>query len=201
MREPFEQAVQRHGATVLRVCRAVLGAGPDADDAWSETFLAAMRAWPELPETTNVEAWLVRVSRRKAIDITRARARRAIPSDEIPDRPSPLGNPGGDELGLWAAVADLPERQRLAIAYHYLGGLPHAETAAIIGGSAEAVRRAASDGVGALRRRYRADEEQASAEAGRGRAGERIRAEERNGPEERNGAGARARARERRAES
>ena len=33
MRLPFEEAVTRHGPTVLRVCRAGLGAGSDADDA------------------------------------------------------------------------------------------------------------------------------------------------------------------------
>lgn len=155
MKEPFERAVQRHGATVLRVCRAVLGPGADADDAWSETFLSALQAWPGLDENVNVEAWLVRVAQRKAIDVTRARARRAIPSGDLPERPSSLGNPGAEELGVWAAVAELPERQRLAIAYHYLGGLPHAETAELIGGTPEAVRRAAADGMQTLRRRYR----------------------------------------------
>lgn len=75
MNQPFDQAVQQHGETVLRVCRAVLGPGPDSDDAWSETFLAALRAWPQLPQDTNVEAWLVRVAHRKAIDITRVRGR------------------------------------------------------------------------------------------------------------------------------
>ena len=79
MKEPFEQTVQRHGATVLRVCRAVLGPGADSEDAWSETFLAALRAWPDLDKNTNVQAWLVRVAQRKAIDITRTRARYAIP--------------------------------------------------------------------------------------------------------------------------
>ena len=154
MQEPFDEAVTRHGATVLRVCRAVLGPGPDADDAWSETFVAALRSWPTLDAGTNVEAWLVRVARRKAIDITRARARQAIPSAELPESVSPLGNPGVDECGVWAAVAALPERQRLAIAYHYLGGLPHAETADLIGGTADAVRRAAADGLKSLRRSY-----------------------------------------------
>ena len=125
MTEPFEQAVQRHGETVLRVCRAVLGPGPDAEDAWSETFLAALRSWPELAEDTNVEAWLVRVAHRKAIDVTRARTRRAIPTDQLPERPSREMVEGGDEQGVWAAVAALPERQRLALAYHHLGGLPH----------------------------------------------------------------------------
>lgn len=158
MTEHFERAVQRHGATVLRVCRAVLGSGPDADDAWSETFLAALRAWPELAPGTNVEAWLVRVAQRKAIDIIRARARRAVPDGELPDIPSQIGIPGGDEYGVWRAVAALPERQRLAIAYHYLGGLPHTETADLIGGSTAAVRRACADGITKLRQFYAASE-------------------------------------------
>lgn len=155
MQEPFERAVEQHGATVLRVCRAVLGPEADADDAWSETFLAAMRAWPELPEDTNVEAWLVRVAKRKAIDLARARSRQAIPTDEPPEGPAPADHP--DAEGLWDAVAALPERQRLAVAYHYLGGLPHAETAELIGSNAEAVRRATADGIKGLRRTYHTD--------------------------------------------
>ena len=76
---PFETVVARHGPTVLRVCRAVLGP-VDADDAWSEAFLAAMKAYPDLPADANVEAWLVTIAHRKAIDVTRVAARRAIPS-------------------------------------------------------------------------------------------------------------------------
>lgn len=151
MKEPFENAAQRHGATVLRVCRAVLGAGPDADDAWSETFLAALRSWPDLAEDTNIEAWLVRVARRKAVDITRKRARHAVPTDRLPEQQSRTGIPGAADHDLWHAVAALPERQRLALAYHYLGGLGHTETAELIGGSAAAVRRAAADGIKNLR--------------------------------------------------
>ncbi|HJG81058.1 MAG TPA: sigma-70 family RNA polymerase sigma factor [Brevibacterium senegalense] len=158
MRLPFEEAVTRHGPTVLRVCRAVLGAGADADDAWSETFLAALQAWPDLPEDTNVEAWLVRVAGRKAIDITRARARHAIPTDTLPERTTALGQAGDDTAHVWADVARLPERQRLAIAYHYLGGLPHTETAHRIGGTPDAVRRAAADGIRTLRRQLRAEQ-------------------------------------------
>ena len=56
MKQPFERIVDHHAAMVLRVCRAVLGPHSDADDAWSETFLAAMNAWPELPDDANVEA-------------------------------------------------------------------------------------------------------------------------------------------------
>ena len=54
-KQPFEVVVEIHGATVLRVCRAVVGPS-DADDAWSETFLSAMKAYPSLPDDANVEA-------------------------------------------------------------------------------------------------------------------------------------------------
>lgn len=156
---PFDRAVKQHGATVLLVCRAVLGASTDAEDAWSETFLTALRTWEETSRVNNLEAWLVRVAHRKAVDITRARAGHAVPTDEIPDVVSSRTEPGEDldRHSLWDAVAALPERQRLAVAYHYLGGLSHAETAELIGGTPDAVRRAASDGIRTLRRTWNAD--------------------------------------------
>lgn len=156
--EPFEHIPQLHGAAVLRVCRAVLGLGADANDAWSETFLAALQAWPDLPAGVNVEAWLVGVARHKAVDIVRAPVRRAVPVSELPERPSQLGNPDEEGIALWRAVAALPTRQRLAVAYHYLGGLPHTETAQLIGGTPDAVRRASADGLKTLRSAYRTSE-------------------------------------------
>ena len=48
MKQPFEKVVEQHGGTVLRVCRVLLGVH-DAEDAWSETFLAAMRAYIAVP--------------------------------------------------------------------------------------------------------------------------------------------------------
>jgi RNA polymerase sigma factor (sigma-70 family) len=152
---PFESVVARHGATVLRVARAVVSHA-DADDAWSETFLAAMKAYPDLPADANVEAWLVTIAHRKAIDITRAAARRAIPVPDTPDRPTP--NHGGEQrLELTEAVAALPPKQRQAVAYHYLAGLPYAEIATLLDSSAAAARRAAADGIATLRRTYSPD--------------------------------------------
>jgi RNA polymerase sigma factor (sigma-70 family) len=151
-KQPFEVVVADHGATVLRVCRAVL-AGADADDAWSETFLAALRAYPDLPDDANVEAWLVTIAHRKAIDITRAAARHAVPVAEVPERPSAQRADGSD-LDLRGALAALPRKQRAAVAYHYLAGLPYQDVAAVIGGSADAARRSAADGIATLRRIY-----------------------------------------------
>ena len=82
---------RQHGPMVLRVCRAVLGRA-DADDAWSETFLAALRAYPDLPADANVEAWLVTIAHRKAIDVTRA-TRAAAPVARSPTCPSTRPRP------------------------------------------------------------------------------------------------------------
>lgn len=138
---------------VLRVCRAVLGPA-DAEDAWSETFLAALRAYPKLAADANVEAWLVTIAHRKAVDAHRAATRRPVAVGQVPDRPSRTGRPEDWDGDLWDALAALPRKQREAVAYHHLAGLPYQEVATITGGSTDAARRAAADGIKRLRTTY-----------------------------------------------
>jgi RNA polymerase sigma factor (sigma-70 family) len=83
-KKPFEELVARHSATVYRVCRALVGPS-DADDAWSETFLSAMKAYPDLPADANTEAWLVRIAHHRSIDLLRSRARRPVPAATLPE--------------------------------------------------------------------------------------------------------------------
>nr|WP_308113575.1 RNA polymerase sigma factor [Kineosporia corallincola] len=171
--------VERHGPTVLRVCRAVVGPVA-ADDAWSETFLAALSAYPALAPDSNVEAWLVTIAHRKAVDQIRLLSRHPVPVPELPGGSDPpeetvdevaLGHTialglegrlnGIDDLAAvplddhmldpWPAVLGLPLRQRQAVAYHHVAGLPYTEVAAILGCSVTAARRAASDGIATLR--------------------------------------------------
>ena len=136
---PFEHVVRDHGARVLAICRARVDA-VDVDDAWSETFLAALSAWPDLPEDLDVAAWLA----------TRAR-RRADPVADLPEVPAEDG--ATEDEGVWRHVASLPPKQRQVITYRYLGGLSHARIADLVGGTEAAVRRAASDGLKSLRER------------------------------------------------
>ncbi|CAN5472350.1 sigma-70 family RNA polymerase sigma factor [soil metagenome] len=151
---PFEDVVAEHGPMVLRVCRAVVGPN-DAEDAWSDTFLSALKAYPQLAPGANVEAWLVTIAHRRAIDAGRARTRRAIPTDALPDRPATRADPAVRDPDLWDAVARLPDKQRRAVAYHHIAGLPFAESAPLLGNSPAAARRAAADGIAALRLYYK----------------------------------------------
>jgi RNA polymerase sigma factor (sigma-70 family) len=150
--EPFERVVVEHGATVLRVCRALLGPA-DADDAWSETFLAALRAYPSLRPDSNVRGWLVTIAHRKAIDQLRAAKRAPVPAGDLPDRPALTDDISerldGDDLG--AAIASLTAKQQAAVVLHHVAGLPFRDVAALLDTSEAAARRSAADGIAKLR--------------------------------------------------
>jgi RNA polymerase sigma factor (sigma-70 family) len=147
VKTPFDSVVSTHGPTILRVCRAALRP-TDADDAWADTFLAALEAYPRLPADANVEAWLVTIAHRKVIDLLRRTARRPIP---VPDLPTVAAETNGRDLDLHNALSALPDKQRFCVVYHYLIGLPYDEVAEIVGGTAAAARRAAADGIAKLR--------------------------------------------------
>lgn len=147
-RPPFERVVEEHGVLVWRVCRGLLDQH-DAEDAWSETFLAAMNAWARFDG--DVAGWLATIAHRKAIDVLRARGRAPVLTDDLPERDSDVGVPGGRDLDLWAALALLPPRQRAAVVHHHIAGLPFAEVAALTETTESAARKAASDGVQRLR--------------------------------------------------
>lgn len=154
---PFEVLVSRHGAAVLRVCRALVGV-TDADDVWQETFLAALRSYPSSGGVRNREAWLVTIARNKAVDHHRRNARVPEPVENTGDGPPAGGDDvarsveAGETAGrVWAALGQLPRMQREAVVYHHLAGLRHAAVAELLGNSETAARRAAADGMQALR--------------------------------------------------
>lgn len=159
--QPFEAIVAEHGQVVMRVCRALLGP-VEAEDAWSETFLAALRAYPQLRAGSNVRGWLVTIAHNKAVDQIRARVRVPVPAGELPERVAG-GEPGpGRELPdgeLQSALAELAPKQRGAVVYRYLADLPYAEVAALLDCSQAAARRSAADGIARLRRHYGKDKD------------------------------------------
>jgi RNA polymerase sigma factor (sigma-70 family) len=150
---PFEHVVREHGAVVMRVCRALLPAA-EAEDAWSETFLAAMRAYPRLRPDSNVRGWLVTIAHRKALDQLRSRSRQPLPAPEVPEIATTDCH---TDEALRDAVAALPDKQRAAVVLHHLAGLPYADVARELGGSEAAARRSAADGIARLRATYDPD--------------------------------------------
>jgi len=160
MLPPFYELVDAYWRDVARLCLAM--AGPDdGEDAAQRAWLNALRAYPSLKHGRNLKGWLLTVAARAAIDGHRDRARRPVPMADPPERTSSgLGEPDvlpGD--GIWALVAELPERERVAVGLRYALDQPHAEIAATIGVSEAMSRRLVSDGLAKLRIALRETEE------------------------------------------
>ena len=153
---PFQSLLDAHARDVHRFLIATVGS-LDADDVYQETWLAALRAYPELTGAANLKGWLFTIAHRKAIDHVRARARRATPVPEPADLPQA---PAGEQVGampdenLWGAVAALPDKQRTALALRFIADSAYAEIAAAMEISAPAARRNVFEGLKRLREEH-----------------------------------------------
>ncbi|MBV9311131.1 MAG: sigma-70 family RNA polymerase sigma factor [Solirubrobacterales bacterium] len=145
---PFQQLLDSYGRDVHRFLRASVGQ-LDADDVYQETWLSALRAYPQLKDASNLRGWVFTVAHRKVIDHSRSRRRRPIPVDQLPEaatHPSPWPD---DEL--WSEVARLPAKQRTSLALRYVVDASYADIASAMGTSTEAARRSVHEAVKRLR--------------------------------------------------
>lgn len=152
--QPFEQLVEDQGVVVWRICVSMVGPD-DAEDVWADTFLAALRAYDRLQEGSNPAAWLTTIAQNRCVDELRRRGRRRRTTERIAasaGHDGPLVPGAVLDGSMAAAVAGLPDRQRLAVAYRYLADLPYQQVAERIGCSVPAARRSAADGIASLRR-------------------------------------------------
>ena len=142
---PFETFYEEQKDPVFAHLRRLVGAG--AEDAFQETFLRALRAYPGLRHGRHLRAWVFTIATRVAIDETRRRPQRgAMPELAVED-----GLPPHAEL---APLTDaLPPKERAAVVLRYGFDLPYDEIAAALGSSEDAARQAASSGVRRLRER------------------------------------------------
>jgi RNA polymerase sigma factor (sigma-70 family) len=155
---PFQSFLENHRDAVYRFL--VFSVGPDtADDCLQETFIAALRAYPRLEDGSNLRAWVLTIAHRKAIDAHRGRARRPVPSAELPERPSPA--PTVPDPGLWKAVGELPPKQRAAIVLRFVSDLPFRQVGRILDVSEGAARQNVRDGLANLRKEYGDDQHRA----------------------------------------
>ncbi len=133
----FRDLVDRHGPSVLRVCRGMLHDPHEAEDALQATFLILVRRAPSIRDPERLNAWLVGVARKVA---ARARRQGAVrsererkwaamhPEARESDRPlDDIRQVVREELG------HLPEPYRQALTLCYLEGLTHEEAAERLG--------------------------------------------------------------------
>ncbi|CAN5204034.1 sigma-70 family RNA polymerase sigma factor [soil metagenome] len=147
---PFQRFLDAHRDQVLRFLIASVGRH-DADDAFQETFLSALRAYPRLTPDSNLRGWVLTIAHNKALDVHRARGRNPVPVAEIHERAAPAAEQPDVHPDHWQRVRALPPRQREVLTLRYAADLTHAEIAHALGCSEEAARRAAADGLKTLR--------------------------------------------------
>lgn len=151
---PFQRFLDGHAEHVLRFLIASVGRH-DADDAFQETFLSALRAYPRLRPDSDLRSWVLTIAHRKALDVHRSRARGSVPLAE-PLAPHAAGRPAAGDAGIegehWERVRALPQRQRAVLTLRYAADLTHAEIATVLGCSEDAARRAAADAMKTLRK-------------------------------------------------
>jgi RNA polymerase sigma factor (sigma-70 family) len=146
---PFQEVLDAHGRDVYRVCAAVAGQA-GADDAYQETMLAALAAYPRLRDPAVVRSWLLTIASRKAIDGHRAARRAPVPVAEVDAGAAQAPALADEEL--WARVRELPAKQRVAVAYRFVLDLAYREIGDAMDTSEEAARRNVYEGLERLRR-------------------------------------------------
>jgi RNA polymerase sigma-70 factor, ECF subfamily len=158
----IESLLEQIRPMVLRYCRARLGRASghcdSADDVAQEVCIALVSALPRYRDMGRPFASFVfGIASHKVADAMRLAARRAIPTEDLPDGPD--GRPGPEETvvadldaqRVRALLARLPSHQRELVVLRILTGLSAEETGAALGMSAGAVRVAQHRALARLR--------------------------------------------------
>ncbi|MHC5543773.1 RNA polymerase sigma factor, partial [Singulisphaera rosea] len=126
----FERLVERHGAMVLRVCRAILNDSHDAQDAFQATFLVLVKKAQSIRRRDSIASWLFgvagRSSRRAKVTATRRRSRELRNAVE---EAGPVTRHCDPDLAplLHEELRRLPETYRIPVVLCYLEGRTYEE--------------------------------------------------------------------------
>jgi RNA polymerase sigma factor (sigma-70 family) len=133
----FAVLLRRHGPLVWAVCRNLLAADADAEDAFQATFLALVRSAGSVRRAEALGGWLHGVAYRVAMKARRAAARRRQRESAaaVNEQDSPVADAAWDELqaAVHAEVCRLPEKLRLPFVLCGLQGRQQADAARQLG--------------------------------------------------------------------
>jgi len=143
--DAFDGRVRRHLNRVYSVAFRVLWDRADAEDAVQESFLSALDHIGSFEAGHPFGPWVYRIAMNRALSMRRSRGRRrtdTIPGQIASSEPSPLlAVVQADVFAqLRAALAELPERQRVSFELHELDGFSVDEVARMFGVNAGTVR-------------------------------------------------------------
>lgn len=128
----FATLVDRHGPTVLRVCRDVLGDQHAAEDTFQATFLVLARRARSIRKADSVASWLFGVARRVAAK-ARAEAAHRRAKERKGAEMSARRTDSTGEANAWRELYEeldrLPEKYRAPLVLCHLAGLTYEQAA------------------------------------------------------------------------
>jgi RNA polymerase sigma factor (sigma-70 family) len=141
----FHAILGRHGPMVYRVCRRVLGAEQDAEDAFQAVFVILVRQAASIRKRASLACWLHGVARQVALR-ARTSAQRRRDREARGAKPDEAADPDDRSWSEVRAVLDeelvrLPERLRAPLVLCYLEGLTQDEAADQLGRAKSTFRR------------------------------------------------------------
>lgn len=148
-REAFDEFVRARLPKLLRFGHALTGSPHAGADLVQDALERAMLAWSRIDAKDDPEGYVRRIMVNRNVSIWR-RHRKERLVDEVPERP-PTQQPPGHDDELWAAVKQLPAKQRTVIVLRYYEDLSEAQIAATMGCSAGTVKSQASRAMAKLR--------------------------------------------------
>lgn len=139
----FEELYDRYASTVYGLLLRILSNADDAQEVLQETFVKAWSSAKMFDSMRGSEAaWLISIARSRGIDRLRSRKVRHEREDEagreVSIRSSFIDTTTGADLAIQseecravrAALAELPDAQRIALELAYFEGLSQSEIAA-----------------------------------------------------------------------
>ena len=130
----FGRLVGRHQQGLRAFLRR--SCGPEADDVAQDAFVTAWSSLPRLRTDEGFRPWLYGIAWRKALTRRRGSARAARRDGEWLETRDGEGASGldpADRMALEAAMAQLPDDQRAAVALCLAEGWSHGEAAEALG--------------------------------------------------------------------
>ncbi len=150
----FESLVELHQGAVIGTVTRMLGNVDDAHDVAQQVFVRVWKSAPRYEPTAKFTTWLYTITRNLVFNEMRKRGRRKEVSLDEPvydDQPRQIQHPlapGADtitqqdelERALDAAIAALPEKQRMAVVLRRYEDTPYEDLCQILGMSLPAVK-------------------------------------------------------------
>ena len=129
----FEQHFHTEYASLVTVALVMTGSREAAADLAQDAFARTYANWATVRFLDRPGAWTRRVVINLAIDWLRRneRERRAMERMGVERPTASISDPMGERF--WSAVRALPERQRAAVALHYLEDMSVDQVAATLG--------------------------------------------------------------------